>query len=344
MDQFVLPWAARSRDWRAPTAMLALVAVAALALPLAACGSPGAGTLTSVTIGLTYVPDVQFAPFYVAAAKGYYRDAGLNVTFHHGIETNEFGLLAAGKEDAIFAGGDETLEARSQAGIPLVDVATIFQKYPVVLVVPAASPIHTAADLRGHSIGVPGPYGATYTGLLALLHGAGLSKTDVTIKNIGFTQVTALLTHQVDAVMGYANNEPIQLAAQGFAVRAINIWDVQPLVSNGLVVLSGELKAHPDVVKAIVKATLQGVRETMTNPTEAVRISASYVPGLDQPAKAASALTVLQATIPLWQGASQLGYNDPATWQSMATFLGSAGLVHGTVNPAPAFSNSYLPS
>jgi NitT/TauT family transport system substrate-binding protein len=235
------------------------------------------------------------------------------------------------------------LEARSQAGIPLVDVATIFQKYPVVLVVPTTSPIHTAADLRGHTIGVPGPYGATYTGLLALLHSAGLSTSDVDIKSIGFTQVAALLTHQVDAVVGYANNEPIQLAAHGFAVRTINVWDVQPLVSNGLVVLSGELKQHPDVVRAIVEATLRGVRETMANPQEAVRISASYVPGLDQPAKLASALAELQATIPMWQGASKLGYNDPATWQAMASFLGSAGLVHGTINPAPAFTNAYLP-
>lgn len=326
------------------TTAVPLALVFGLLMPLAACGSPGAGTYSTVTIGLTYVPDIQFAPFYVAAEKGYYRDAGLNVTFHHGIETNEFGLLAAGKEDAIFAGGDETLEARSQAGIPLVDVATIFQKYPVVLVVPAASPIHTAADLRGHTIGIPGPYGATYTGLLALLHSAGLGLKDVAIKNIGFTQVTALLTHQVDAVVGYANNEPIELAAQGFAVRTINVWDVQPLVSNGLVVLSGELKDHPDVVRAIVKATLQGVRETMANPQEAVRISAKYVPGLDQPAKAASALTVLQATIPLWQGASTLGYNDPATWRAMASFLGTTGLVHGTVNPAPAYTNAYLPN
>jgi NitT/TauT family transport system substrate-binding protein len=317
-------------------------------LPLAACaGSSAAGggaNLPHLTVGLTYIPDIQFAPFYAADALGYYRNAGISVTFHHGIENNEFALIAAGKEDAIFAGGDEALEARAASGLPLVDVATVFQKYPVALIVPADSPIHTAADLRGHTIGVPGPYGATYTGLLALLHSAGLSKSDVNIQTIGFTQVAALLTHKVDAVMGYTNNEPIQLRAQGLAIRTLNVWDAQPLVSNGLVVLQGELKNHPQQVRALVSATLRGVQYVIAHPQQAVQLSKSYVSGLSDPAKQANALAVLQATIPVFQGGGKPGYNDPATWQSMASFLQGAGLVKGTVDVGQAYTSSYLPT
>src|SRR5262245_21407162 len=62
---------------------------------LAACGagtSGGTGNLTPLTVGLTYVPNIQFAPFYVADAKGYYRDAGLKVSFHHhNASEDEFG-------------------------------------------------------------------------------------------------------------------------------------------------------------------------------------------------------------------------------------------------------------
>lgn len=300
--------------------------------------------LPHITLGLTYIPDIQFAPFYVAAAKGFYQDAGIDVTFRHGIETNEFAAIGAGQEDAIYAGGDEMLEARAASGLPLVDVATVFQKYPVALVVPADSPIHSVADLCGRSIGIPGHFGATYTGLLALLHSGGLSEKDVTIQDIGFTQVAALLGHKVDAVMDYSNNGPVQLQRQGFAVRTLDVWKVQPLVSDGLVVLQSMLNNHPDEVRALVSATLRGVQYTIDHPNEAVTLSKAYVSDLNQPDQAAQALAVLQATIPLWQSAGKLGYNDPGTWQSMMTFLQSAGLLQGKTDVTAAYTNDYLPA
>ena len=138
----------------------------ALSLLLAACGSSQAtGTssstptgLSNLSIGLGYIPDIQFAPFYVAQSKGYYRDAGLNVTFHHGIVNDLIGAMVLGKDNYVFASGDEVLVARSK-NLKVIDVSTIFQKYPVSLIVPANSPIKTLADLKGHSIGEPGPYG-----------------------------------------------------------------------------------------------------------------------------------------------------------------------------------------
>lgn len=314
-----------------------------LAQRQAALPAPAATTLPHVTLGLTYIPDIQFAPFYVAAAKGFYRDAGIDVTFHHGIETNEFAAIASGQEDAIFAGGDEMLEARAASGLPLVDVATVFQKYPVALVMPADSPIHSVADLCGRTIGIPGHFGATYTGLLALLHSGGISAKDVTIQDIGFTQVAALLGHKVDAVMDYSNNGPVQLQRQGFAVRTLEVWKVQPLVSNGLVVLESTLRDHPDYVRALVSATLRGVRYTMDHPEEAVSLSAAYVSDLGQPGQAAQALAVLQATIPLWRSAGKLGYNDPGSWQSMMNFLQGAGLLQGKTDVTTAYTNDYLP-
>src|SRR5579871_5651060 len=123
---------------------------------LASCGSPGtSSSLHHLTIGLTYIPNIQFAPFYVADSLGYYKDAGLDVTLrHHSFTEDEFGAVASGKEDVVFGGGDEMLQARDH-NIPLVYVANVYTKYPVALMVPANSPIHTAADLRGHTIGTP---------------------------------------------------------------------------------------------------------------------------------------------------------------------------------------------
>jgi NitT/TauT family transport system substrate-binding protein len=337
----------RFPSFRLRAAGLLLLAPLALAF-IAACGSSGtSGSLRHLTVGLTYVPNIQFAPFYVADSLGYYKDAGLSVTLrHHSFSEDEFGAISTGKEDAVFGGGDEMLQAREQK-IPLVYVATIYIKYPVALIVPADSPIHTAADLRGHTIGVPGPYGETYFGLLALLQSAGLSKSDVTIQYIGFTQVAALLGHKVDAVMGYVNNEPILFKQANFSVRTLALADVVPqlpLVSNGLGALQSELDAHPNDIKALVAATLRGVQYTMAHPQQALDISKNYVPGLSDPKNAANALAVLQATIPLWQSnGARMGYSDPATWQAMASFMPAYGLLSSTPDVTKAYTNSYLP-
>jgi NitT/TauT family transport system substrate-binding protein len=158
--------------------------------------------------------------------------------------------------------------------------------------------------------------------------------------------VQALLGHKVDAVMGYFNNEPILFQQQGFAVRTLDVTTVQPLVSNGLLALPSPLQAHPERYKALVAATLRGLDYTLAHPQDAVNIAknGNYVPGLDDPTQAASALAVLNATLPLWQQtAKQPGYNDPAAWQSMASFLQSAGQLAGPVDVSQAYSNAYLP-
>lgn len=326
-------------------ASLGLLAILALTA-LAACGASStaaSGGAEDVTIGLTYVPNIQFAPFYVAQALGYYKAEGLNVTLrHHTFAEDEFGALVAGKENIIIAGGDETVQARSR-NIPLTYVAEIFTKYPVAVIVPDNSSIHSVADLKGHTIGIPGPYGASYIGLLALLQSAGLSKSDVTIQGISYTQVPALMGHKVDAVVGYTNNEVIQFQKAGFAIRDFPVSAAQPLVSNGLAALQSELDAHPDVVKKVVAATLKGVQYTIDHPQDALNLSKKYVPDLQDAAKANDAMAVLQATIADFQTTGKLGYIDPQQWQSMATFLQQQGLLSGPVDASKAFSNSYLP-
>ena len=327
--------------------MLCLVSLLTLLVVLlSACGSTTGSTSgptatrpveRNVAIGLGYIPDIQFAPFYVAQSKGYYKDAGLNVTFHHGIVPDLIGSMVAGQNDFVFAGGDEVLEALDKnKSLQVIDVATVFQKYPVSLIVPADSPIKTLADLKGHSVGVPGPYGSTYTGLLALLYKANLSLSDVKVQSIGFTQVAALLGHKVDAVMGYSNNEPLQLQAHGFNVRTFAVSDYQPLVSNGIITLENTYHNQQPMVRDFVQATLKGLKEVIDNPTEAVEISKTYVPGL-VPAHATS---VLHATIPLWQSSNgQLGYNDSATWQSMEQFLVAQKIISPVQDLTQVYTN-----
>jgi NitT/TauT family transport system substrate-binding protein len=330
--------------------MLALATVGVLM----ACGTTTGGTTTGgsqhrMTVGLAYVPNIQFAPLYVALSLNYYRDAGLDVTLrHHSFTEDEFGAIATGREDAIFAGGDEMLQARDHA-IPLVDVVNLFSQYPIAVIAAADSAVRSPSDLRGRIIGTPGPFGETYFGLLAILQSVGLKTSDATIQYIQFTQVAALTGHKVDAVTGYLNNESIQFRKAGFPVRTMPLSAfVQPLplVSNGLGVPASALARRPGDVRALVSATLRGMDYARAHPQQAVDISKKYVPGLEDPANAAAALDVLQATIPLWTGGAgsgRPGYHDPTTWRDMAAFMRSHALLSQPLDATAAYSNDYLP-
>jgi NitT/TauT family transport system substrate-binding protein len=318
-----------------------------LSLILAACGGASSSkstgssstTLKNVSMGLGYIPNIQFAPFYVAQSKGYYQAAGLNVTFHHGFVNDLIGSMVLGHDNFVFASGDEELVVRSK-NLPVVNVATIYRRYPVSLIVPANSSIRTLADIKGHTIGEPVPSGATHIGLLALLYHVHLTLSDVHAESIGFTQVQALLTHRVDAVVGYSNNEPLQLRKQGLQVRTFDVSDYQPMVSNGIITTKSTLQNQPDVVRAFVQATVKGLKDVIANPAEAVQISKSYVQGMDTD----NAMSVLQATIPIWQGDGKtpLGYNDSATWQSMEQFLVAQNIIPPGQDLSQAYTNLNL--
>ncbi|MDO5500503.1 MAG: ABC transporter substrate-binding protein [Propionibacteriaceae bacterium] len=296
-----------------------------------------------LTLGLTYTPDIQFAPFYVAVEKGYFADAGVAVTLrHHGANEALFGAIQAGHEDAVYAGGAEFMQARSQ-GIPLVSVATYYQTYPVVLVVPEDSPIQASADLAGHSVGIPGPFGETYFGLLALLKQAGLTQSDVDVQHIGYTQQAALTSRQVDAVMGYVNNDAVRLQAAGVAVRTLPITaEKPPLIGVGLGTTDEVLGAREEDLRAVQEAVAKAVADIVADPEEAVTLSESHIPGLSAAEQRASALATLQATIPLFGDVASFGRQDAETWADMASFLAQMELLNATVNAADCFTTAIV--
>ncbi len=322
--------------------------------PTAVTGAtPGAGAtatrsggpLRKVTIGLGYIPDIQFAPFYVAQARGYFRDEGLDVEFKQGFDVDVLKLLGTGALNFGVAGGDEVLIARSQ-GVPLVYVGAWFQKYPVTVMALDKAHIRTVAELKGRTIGVPGRYGATYVGLLALLDSAGLKESDVQLREIGFTQVPALTQGQVDAVVGYTNNEPVQLRALGQAITTINVFDKVNLASNGLVTDEKTANGDPALVRAVVRATMRGIQDTIADPAAAVTLSTPTIPGAAD--KRDQLRAVLDATLPLLQSAQAtahgLGYSDPAAWPTTRDLLLRLKLLGGDIDLTKTYSNDYLPT
>lgn len=324
---------------------LAAVATASAALALSACAPAASGD--QLTIGLTYTPNIQFAPIYVAEELGYFDEAGVNVKLrHHGESEALFGALEGGSEQLVYAAGDEILQGAA-GGVPVTAIGTLYTEYPAVLIVPADSPIESAADLAGHSVGVPGPYGETWFALQALLADAGLDSDQVQIEHIGYTQQAALTSGKVDAVMGFQNNDAVQFEAAGFKVRTIAAVDADApqLVGPAIGASHSVIEARGDDVTAALAAIQRGVEYTLEHPDETVKIAAKYIPTLSTEQAREDALATLLATNELMQpvAGQPLLHNDVDTWKRMCEFMPDAQLISGEVDCAAAYTNELLP-
>lgn len=305
----------------------------------------GDGTAEPVTIGLTYIPNVQFSPVYVAKEDGIYRSAGLDATIrHHGADEGLFTALAAGEEDVVVASGDEVLQARDQ-GMDLVSIGAYYHAYPVVVIVPGDSPVRRMADLEGKRIGVPGEYGSSWLGLLAGLDAASLTKNDVKVVSIGYTQQAALASGKVDAVVGFTNNELVQFQQSGMDVRAIELDPAGiPLVPASIITTRTWLDAHPDQAKAVVAATVAGVSRVVADPQHALEVTKTYDDTLSGAEALTGARAVLAATSKLFttSDGTVTGRQDLATWSAMGSFLkGVPDMLTSAPDVDAAVTNDY---
>jgi NitT/TauT family transport system substrate-binding protein len=336
---------------------LALAASGFLSLQLVAACTPatpspsapvasGSAASTPLTVGLGYIPSVQFAQFYLAQQNGYYADAGLTVEFQQKIDADLIPLVGAGTIDIGIGDGTSVIPAASN-GIPIEYVATIYGKFPNVVFAKASSGIKTAADLKGKKIGTPGRYGSGWVMLQALLASANLTPDDVEIVEYpDFTQEAAVEQGAVDAATGFANNEPVQLKLHGGDPVVLRIDAITPLPGPGLIASTATLDAKHDAISAFVAATLQAMEEIKTDPAVGLAAAITAVPELASARDAQAA--ILQATIDSWAGpvqqARSLGAIDRDGWTASIAYLGTLGLVKNPVTTDKLVREDLLPA
>ncbi len=323
-------------------------------LLLAACSpvAPGIGPaaqtesqpgLRAIKLGVGFIPNVQFAPFYVGIDKGFFAEEGIDLSLDYGFENDYLKLVGTDALQFMIGSSDQLVLGQAQ-GLPVKYVMNWYTQYPVTIFAKAEAGIVEPADLAGKRVGVPGPFGATYIALRALLDIAGLSEGDIQMESIGFTQAAAVSQGLVDAAADYAVNGPVVLAAEGIETTQIALDKYLRIPANGLVTNDKTLVDEPELVRAMVRATLKAIAYTLQNPDEAFESALKFVPEAGGENIAANR-AVFDASLAYWtpQPGQTPGATDPADWQAAAELLARIGLVDRVVESDALFSNDYLP-
>jgi NitT/TauT family transport system substrate-binding protein len=302
------------------------------------------GATTKLRVGLGYIPDVQFAPFYSAVGQGFYAKNGLEVEFQHGFTSELYPLLASGKLDFVVGDAEDVILLRSKdaKATPFKYIMAMYQFSPNALFALKETNIKTLKDLKGKTIGIPGKFGPSWTSLQAALIGNKLKETDVKIQEIGFTQLEALVTKKVDVVMGFVNNEPVAAQARGIALNIFPLTRYNPSAGNGVITTDTVLK-NEKLVRAFVGASQQGLKFTIDNQKQAFEAAKKYVPNMTE-----DRIKVLEASVPWYQSAfskvSGLGFTNPNAWESSINLLKTLGRTEKPLDRSEFYTNKFLTS
>ena len=296
--------------------------------------------LEKIDVGVGFIPNIQFAPFYVAQAKGFFAEEGLDVALEYGFENDFVALTAQGERQFAIASGDQVILSRAQ-DLPVVYVMKWYERYPVALLALTDTGIDAPEKLEGQSVGLPGLFGATYVAWEALAYATKLNTENINLEEIGFTQAEAVSEGKVKAAMVYIANEPIQLSQAGKEVNVIEVSDFIDLVSNGLITNETLLKENPELVGRMVRASLKGVEYTVNNPDEAFDLAREFIPDMADE-DAPTQKLVLEASIKLWQS-DQYGLSSEQAWRDSAAFMLETGLIDKEVAVDQLFTNDFVP-
>lgn len=210
----------------------------------------------SVTLQLSWLHQFQFAGFYVAKEKGYYRDAGLDVTIKDA-QNRRDPLRAVTEGDAQYAVGHTSILVDSMQGSPIILMASMFQSSPMVLLVREDSGIKSAKELRGKRIMLTGD-AASGVEIQAMLRSAGLTPKDYTLQPHSYDP-HSLARHETDAMASYISNEPFLLEQMGIKTHAIHPKEYGfDFYSDILFSSQNEYDKHPERMSAFYDASIRG--------------------------------------------------------------------------------------
>ncbi len=250
-----------------------------MAAAMLAASAAQAHAADKLTLQLKWVADAQFAGYYVAKAKGFYDRAGLDVTIKPGgPDINPSQVIAGGGADVVVDWMPSALAAREK-GVPLVNIAQIFEKSGMELTCRKDSGITSPAQFKGKTLGVwfsgnEYPFLAWMSKLKLPTSGG---PDGVTVLKQGFN-VDPLLQKQASCISTMTYNEYWQLIEAGMKPAQLHVFKYEDqgvaTLEDGLYTTEKELKdpAAVDRLARFVKASVEGWQYAIAHQAEAVKI------------------------------------------------------------------------
>ncbi len=309
-----------------------------------ACGDDGPGERRSATFMLAWTPNTNYAGVYIAKAKGWYADAGLDVEI---IEPGAGGVIQAVGTGAAHFGTsqqEDVIPARTQ-GIPVVSIAAIIEHNTSSLIALGDEGIARPRDLAGKVYGGFG--GAIEEPLISAL--VACDGGDPEAVEYGFVgNVDYLVGMQEDhydfvwIFDGWDGIRYTDLLGENISfIRFIDHTDCIPDWYTPVVVTSEALIADdPELVEDFMEATVRGYRHAIENPSEAADILLAAVPELDEALVRASAAYLASRYV---TDPDDWGRQSLDVWTRFERFLLESGVTESAIDVEAAFTNDFLP-
>ena len=310
----------RTPRWLFLALFMAALLAGAVNSPTLSAAEVKPRALTKVTLQLKWAHQFQFAGYYAAQAKGYYRDRGLDVTILPATPGGKpMESVAEGKAE--FGVGTTDLLMMRAAGVPVVVLAVIYQHSPLTLMLDARNDIHNIHQLaRGKIMVAPHE-----TELNAYFAAEGLDISQMNFVDHTF-DIEDLKSGRVDAMSIYSTDEPYQYAKEVGPVRLFRPIDGGvDFYGDNLFTTESVLKNDPAMVQAFLDASLDGWRYAMKHPVEIVDLildTYSKRKARDNLLFEArkSADLILADVVPV-------GFVNPARWERIAQHYAGLGLL-----------------
>ncbi len=336
-------WLARKRlvshlsEWG--TDMIRLVTAAAtaaisLAVLIASCGPEvKPAPLDQVSVRLKWAHSAQFAGMYVADARGFYAEEGIEVGFlPGGPDVDELDAVASGEDDFGIVTGSEVCVARSQ-GRKVKAIAVVFRLNPTVYVTLADSGIEKPEDFAGKRVRV-NPRDFV---LPAMMRKVGTEMSQLQAMPPA-SSLEDLIAGELDVCNGYLTDQVMALRDQGHKLRLFHPDDYGVHVYNDLIITTDEMvEEKPGLVERFLRATLRGWRYAVENPEEAVAVSLTYSGGSESHEAAA-----MLAQIPLIHtGVDEIGWMKDSVWEGMHQILLEQGVLESPIDVTETYTTVF---
>ncbi|MDQ3702747.1 MAG: ABC transporter substrate-binding protein [Chloroflexota bacterium] len=280
-----------------------------------AAGTPAPrAAVQQASLRLSWIKNTEFAGFFAAQDRGYYRDEGIDLTINGAAQNLSEVQAVASKADTIgLSGGLSLLLARAQ-GLPVKAFGALFQRGPGCFLWLSRSGIKGIQDFKGKKIGIQQTARASTEAMLTMNN---LSVEDVSLITVGF-DLQPLLTGQVDVLTGLVTNQVVLLEQQGEQVGYTPYADLGfTFYWNTPFVLEDTLRERKDLLTAWLRASARGWDYALQNPDEVAKLVVEkYGEGLDltnQTLELKRETPLIRSELTAQKG---LFWMDPAVWRT----------------------------